>query len=391
MTSPLTVRVYGVRFGDAILITVPDLDRDGEEVERRILIDVGNVGIGEGGADFMFSEVLEDVRGQLDGRNLDLYVLTHEHLDHAQGLLYAEEHGIEIRADHAWLPASTEDGYYTKHEDARKKQLAMRRSYDLIKKHFAAKENPAWLEAMLLNNDYRSTAKCIEHIKRNVANDVAYIHRDYDIGPHNPFQETRFDIWAPEENTAVYYKGLRSVADPHDRTQEGAGLQQPSDLLPPSGVDADAFYNLVNIRKNGYLSNLLMIDQAGNDSSIVFSMEWRGRTLLFTGDAGQLSWEMMNRPDIGKIREVDFLKVSHHGSVTGIPSIEILDALLSPGAVNQKKEAVVSTYPGTYGGIPAESLLKERVESRCKLSYVDKGKVADGKFIDIEFPPLHTP
>lgn len=43
MSDELLVRIYNVRFGDAILVIVPDRDpQTGKTTRRRILIDVGN-------------------------------------------------------------------------------------------------------------------------------------------------------------------------------------------------------------------------------------------------------------------------------------------------------------------------------------------------------------
>ena len=44
MSDKLRVRLYNIRFGDAVLVTVPD-----NGTTRHILIDVGNVLVGEGG------------------------------------------------------------------------------------------------------------------------------------------------------------------------------------------------------------------------------------------------------------------------------------------------------------------------------------------------------
>ena len=42
---------YNVRFGDAVLITIPDRDASGETTVRNVLIDVGNAYGGSGGED----------------------------------------------------------------------------------------------------------------------------------------------------------------------------------------------------------------------------------------------------------------------------------------------------------------------------------------------------
>jgi beta-lactamase superfamily II metal-dependent hydrolase len=56
---------------------------------------------------------------------------------------------------------------------------------------------------------------------------------------------------------------------------------------------------------------------------IVFCLEWHGNKLLFTGDAEELSWETLYQKDV--LKEVDFLKISHHGSENGTSPDEILE------------------------------------------------------------------
>jgi hypothetical protein len=87
-------------------------------------------------------------------------------------------------------------------------------------------------------------------------------------------------------------------------------------------------------------------------------LEWRGRRLLFTGDAeweggtGNASWDIMLEKDatFGHLaKPLDFLKVGHHGSVNGTPFAKdagakqpILDRFL-PAATQGGAQVVVST------------------------------------------------
>ena len=81
---------------------------------RHILIDVGNALSKEGGRDFVFKPVIEDIRNAIGDAPIDLYIMTHEHLDHIQGLFYGEikESLPRLPVKSAWLPASSEPGYY---------------------------------------------------------------------------------------------------------------------------------------------------------------------------------------------------------------------------------------------------------------------------------------
>ena len=112
-TDTLTVRMYNVRFGDAILISIPDAE-NGVSRTRYILIDVGNALSKEGGRDFVFKPVIEDIAATIGDAPVDLYIMTHEHLDHIQGLFYGEvKEGLpRLLVKSAWLPASSEPGYY---------------------------------------------------------------------------------------------------------------------------------------------------------------------------------------------------------------------------------------------------------------------------------------
>jgi beta-lactamase superfamily II metal-dependent hydrolase len=376
--------MYGVRFGDAVLVSVPDEDEGGQPLTRHILIDVGNVLGGEGGQDALFQPVIEDVLHELAGAPLDLYVMTHEHLDHVQGLRYASDRfGLNLTVNDAWLTASAAPDYYAAHPEARKKMDEGRRMYEAVTRYVSATpdELTPVVQAMLLNNDYRNTERCVAYL-RGMATHTHYVHRGSDLQGRHGFRLARFDLWAPEEDTSAYYGRFQPMA-----FDEGEGEQTVSASgvpLPPAGVDAGAFYNLVSSRNNGWADNLMAIDRAANNTSIVLALEWRGVRLLFAGDAERRSWLTMRRE--GKLAPVDFLKVSHHGSHTGLPEPEMMDLLLprDPQAASARI-AAVSTYPSTYANVPARELLEGELAGRCQVAWVDKGTVADGAWRDWVF------
>ena len=119
------------------------------EVTRHILIDVGNVLSGRGGDDSVFKPVIEDVRRVVNNQPVDLYVMTHEHMDHIQGLPYAAEKlGMALKAQYAWLTASAEgDAYYNRFPNAKKKRRQLLETYDAMRRYFAAapEENTPWV------------------------------------------------------------------------------------------------------------------------------------------------------------------------------------------------------------------------------------------------------
>jgi len=220
MADRLNVRVYNVRFGDAILVTVPDRNPStGRTKMRHILIDVGNApkvaGTGEGGDDEVFEAVVGDILDQLDGRPLDLYVMTHEHLDHVQGLFYAStklpqlQLASRLKVRHVWLTASAAPDYYTSgdHPEAAKQKLAFDEMYRRVAAFLAARPAAAssGLTEMMLNNDPTKTGQCVEFLRTLNPQATHYIHRTSRLSRTHTFREAKLRVWAPEEDTADYY------------------------------------------------------------------------------------------------------------------------------------------------------------------------------------------
>ena len=376
----LRVRVYNVRFGDAILISVPDRAPGGGTTLRHILIDVGNVLSGAGGHDPLFAPVLRDVLKELDGKPLDLYVMTHEHMDHVQGLFYgAQKLGIEIPTTYAWLTASAAPDYYDNHPRAKQRRLGFLEAYDTIASFLAAvpeRETP-WIRALMLNNNPRSTDDCVSYL-RGLAPTTTYVYRGCDLAGTHPFREAYLEVLGPEEDTADYYGSLQPMTLGFHISGVKRPQPRPTVMEPPAGVDAGAFYNLVERRRQGLGDNLLAIDRAANNTSVVFSLAWRGWKLLFSGDAEIKSWKTMDQQ--GLLSPVNLLKVSHHGSHNGTPDEDLLAKLLPLDA--DMRVAAVSTYPDTYGGVPHKETLN-RLDQRAEVRSVEG--LADGEYMDIVF------
>jgi hypothetical protein len=378
----LRVRVYNVRFGDAVLVTVPDR-ADGQTTTRHILVDFGNVLGDEGGEDAVFKPIIEDILSVLDGDPLDLYVMTHEHMDHVQGLLFASAKlGLELPVQRSWLTASAEPGYYTTHPAAQRQKIAALASYrEAVRFLSAAPDAASALGPLMLNNNPTRTGDCVEFIRNAATEATTYVHRERDITGTHPFREAAFELWGPEEDTSEYYGSFQPIAFGVSAGAADGGARTLQTPIPPRGVDSGAFYTLVESRRRGVFDNLLAIDRAANNSSIVFALEWRGWRLLFPGDAEQRSWKEMDKR--GVLKPVHFLKVSHHGSWNGTPTGAILDKILPPAPPDgRERRAAVSTCTGTYHNVPDKDLL-ELLGQRCAVRSVED---APGElFFDVSF------
>lgn len=397
----LRIRVYNVLFGDAILITIPDKDETtGETTERNILIDVGNVLSKRGkkdengnegeiiGDDAVFLPVLKDVEKELKGKPLDLYVMTHDHLDHVQGLFFcSNKYDLDLNVNYSWITASAEgDAYYQKFPDAEREKKKFKAMFEDVEKYFqlSAAEKSMQVQALLANNNPRSTEQCVDYVKKLAKKKTSYVFRG--SKPEHPFKEAKFEILAPEEDTSEYYGKFQPIHLGVSDVKVGNKTTSViAESIPPSGVDAGAFFNLVDARKNGLFDNLLAIDKAANNVSVVFTMEWRGYRFLFCGDAEQKSWKTIEKNAKNKLNPIHFLKVSHHGSSNGLPIINVLDHLLPKNSPDGKQRfAAVSTCVGAYNGVPHEETLGV-LKERCQVKSTKDDLFAGKNYFDLTF------
>jgi beta-lactamase superfamily II metal-dependent hydrolase len=374
--TALTVVAYNVLFGDAILVCIPD--RNGSKtVMRHMLIDVGNV-LGDPDSNVeVFRSIIADINHRLDGRPIDLYVMTHEHMDHVQGLLCAhQDHQQLPEIDYAWLTASASKNYYKRFSQANQQRRLHLAAYDQVQR-IALHRGIAGLapvKAFLDNNNPRKTADCVEFLRKVARKKTSYVHREFEpvAGKTHPFSEVTFSIWAPEHDTSSYYGRIRPVIP----TEPG------SKLKAPEGVEQKAFDALLAFSRTGLGDGMLAIDRAANNTSVVFSIEWRGWRLLFTGDAELRSWRTMKRKH--QLRPVHFVKVGHHASHNGTPDEDVLQQILPiPRPDSCRRTALVSTCKDTYNGVPDHDTLA-RLERRVD-ALVQTTQVPIGSGVEIRF------
>lgn len=375
MTVALVVRAWNVLFGDAILVSIPEGDTD-----RHILIDAGNR-TGKGGSDVPLGDAMAEIHAQTGG-TVDLYVMTHEHMDHVQGLLYASEKlGLRFQAREVWMTASADPGYYERYPEAKRRKIQALALWEGVAALAAdprmAGAIPEPLLTLLEINDPRKTADCVDHI-RTLAAEPRYVHAGTGADPVVVGGAT-LRVLAPEADTSVYYRPFGPAMLGLAAGTALAAVHQANH--PPPGVAAGDFFDLMAFRAGGMLGNLRAIDAAGNNSSLVLELEWQGWRLLFTADAELASWDLMRKA--GVLRPVHFLKVSHHGSHNGTPEAGLDLVLPAARPDDRPRHALVSTVAGAYSGVPDDQTLA-RLRQRATLH--DTRSVPPGKALEIRFP-----
>jgi hypothetical protein len=389
--SDLVVRAYNVGFGDAILVSVPEATNGGVEETRHLLIDVGNLLAGDGNDDAVFTGVVQDISDRTGG-TVDLYVMTHEHLDHVQGLLAAKRAGVELAARHAWLTGSAHPDYYDNHPDAKKKKLSLQLALEEAIQLLEA-EPDAWLEMMVRNNSVLlppgalglSTSDYVDHLRGIAPEDQThYVDNTTEVAGKHPFTEAVLRILAPEEDTSSYYQNVGPTLTTADQVAATppAGDTPRSLSVPPVGVEPGAFFDLQASRRNGTRRRIMEIDKANNNTSVVIELEWRGWRLLFPGDAEIGSWKTMH--DRGVLRPVHFVKVAHHGSHNGTYDEQFDELLPELSDDGRERHALVSTHDGDWDSVPDTDGTLSLYSSRCTLH--DTRGIDAGASLEITFP-----
>ena len=195
-------------------------------------------------------------------------------------------------------------------------------------------------------------------------------------------------VLGPENDIDFYYLGKEG--DPALRRLGfiDTGLPDPSTAVPkPDAVPAPANIDPADFRqlRSRMLSTALAFaDLDGkvcNNTSVVLLIEWKGKRLLFVGDAewdgaykegekANCAWNVMWNLRKEKLKgPLAFYKIGHHGSVNATPwgmtpaaikgePLAILNAIL-PEKSKAKAKAIVSTRRGNYETIPRTDLLAE--------------------------------
>lgn len=374
MNSGIAIRAYVVGFGDCVLLSLPDGER-----QRHILVDFGRAP-NDAASLGRFPAIAKDIAERCKGR-LDLIVMTHEHLDHMEGFYREREVFDHIDVDQVWMSLPSDPDYYSRYPKARLEKRLQSALVEFVgraeRKHMAL--HPAFLS--LLQNNVANKDR-VDYLRKLGKKPPLYLARGQAAAAVARWsRHIKVRVLAPEEDTSVYYaSNARSRAltaalstslrdSGANAPDEGAQWTFPDvprakvDDLP--GLSASDFGRLRRAIREDGVAAARFIDRAANNTSLCLMVEAAGKRLMLPGDAEMESWEKIREHCAKDLAPVDFLKVSHHGSHNGTPT-DLLDTLLPVRRASQAR-VLVSTKRNVYGTknpVPDAALLKE-LQRRC--------------------------
>jgi beta-lactamase superfamily II metal-dependent hydrolase len=384
MGNQLLIRAYNVGCGDCVYVRIP-----GPDGGFNILIDCGKKGDDE-----LLKKAVEHLAKELpvgstpEKRRLDLIVATHRHEDHIKGFDPRWFDNIEVKS--IWLSVAMDPKHPQSTGVNALHAFVTRAMRSLTENGHALSPEIELLTSMYgVSNDVADQV-LMETLPKKNGIKPKYVHSGMKHDLKLP-ADTQIHILAPEKDVDHFYlgeeldttlkgfKGLTAALSP-------AAAAAPNTVAQPANISASDFRMLQSRMLSNGLAFAAKESAIQNNLSVVLLIEWKGRRLLFVGDAeweGEFkegkhngSWNVMwekHRKTHLKA-PVDFLKIGHHGSINATPPpaaerpkskkgsadgvFAILDTILPiPKNGKPTAQAIVSTEREFYNPIPECKLL----------------------------------
>jgi beta-lactamase superfamily II metal-dependent hydrolase len=387
VVDKLLIRAYNVGVGDCIYVRIPKARRKNGKVDDfHILIDCGK----KGNADLLkvaLDHLKKELPDEGGARRLDLLLISHEHEDHIKGI--DPKWFGDFRIENLWMSVAMNRGHpqakftHQLHDMAATamrgmaaRGLALSPELDDIVNRYG-----------IANDDAVDALRKVLPQKNSI--EPLYVHADSkpaELKPETLSGDT-FKVLAPEFDIDTFYLGEAGDDILHGFAAS-TGLLGPARAAPaagpvPANISPSDFRRLQSRMMTSAFAFAEEEGEIVNNTSVMLMIEWRGRRLLFVGDAEwnkayrekkkNFSWNTawkLRRNELDK--PVDFLKIGHHGSINSTPWNDkqdgavtepstILDAILPLPAGNAKPtaQAIVSTERTFYKVIPRATLLLE--------------------------------
>ena len=380
----LRVRMYRVGFGDFFLLSVPS--GGGHE---HILIDCGVHHADIDSIDAAVAQMAEDCGGKLA-----LIIMTHRHADHISGFAKCRDVFGKLSVDAVWMPWFEDPA----NKDAVRVQAGLTAMAAQLKTNLASPALAAaggedldryrFMAANITGDDGNgggSNQEALSVLKSGFASKQTQ-YSYYKAGDAAQLPQALIDacltaqIFGPPDNLKLIGQ-MRKASEEYmtdDEEDEDAPFSpfHPIFRVDAAACDPEAFKYLsvedihsrfLDFQISALAASALSADKFLNNQSLIVLFRFKGKSLLFVGDAQWGNWQNFLyggaygsdgrtaiRPEAREIlKNIDFYKIGHHGSANATPvdAVKIMQ-LGSAGCVG-----MCSTQTSAYNEVPREPLL----------------------------------
>jgi beta-lactamase superfamily II metal-dependent hydrolase len=378
----LRVRMYRVGFGDFFLLSVPT--PKGPKPFRHILIDCGVHAVDLGSIEEAVAQMAKDC-----GEELALVIMTHRHADHISGFGKCAEAFSRFTVDRVWMPWFEDpDDKTAKNVQANLTAIASQLAFGLKARgasdpHFNMVNN---ITGGMAASGISANQKALDVLNGGFKNKPT--HDYYRAGDPAKLPQDLIDagfsaqILGPPGDLSLITKMTnvddQYLADPISQDDEDAKSEP---IFPKAFKGGDGDYKASAFKLFGYEEVKALIakiqpdvlaakaraaDKTLNNQSLVILFSFKGKNLLFVGDAQWGNWEnflyggafgtpghtKMSDKATQILNNIDFYKVGHHGSRNATPK-DAVAAMLRLGCA-----CMCSTQLGAYNEVPREPLMQ---------------------------------
>jgi len=360
----ITIRMYRVGFGDCFLLSLP-VARE----TRHILIDCG---VHSQGDIHSLTDVVANI-ASVTSRKLAVVIATHAHQDHLAGFAKHADEFAKFEIGEVWLPWTWDPSNPT----AVKLQTKHAALAAELTAHFAtlAGADPA-AAAAVANLTGNAAAIALLKSGFGVGATVRYLTAGDSLTDPANIKGVTVQVLGPPDSEDFLAQmdppaGQHYLRLASSNGQEGTSVQpfparwrttraELNGSGPPLTVEEE---NQLNEEAETPADELAFaLDKARNNESVVTLISYRGRNLLFAGDAQYGNWRgwLENAQLQSVLPQVNFYKVAHHGSVNATPKAA-LEAM-----TDGQFAAMVSTQSTPWASIPRVPLMARLSEKTRK-------------------------
>jgi beta-lactamase superfamily II metal-dependent hydrolase len=377
---PLRVRMYRVGFGDFFLLSVPD-DRG----YRHILIDCGVHHSDIGSIESAVAQMAKDCENKLA-----LVIMTHRHADHISGFAKCAEIFKTISVEAVWMPWFEDPA----NKDAARAQAGLTALAANLKTNFASlalaaapgeAERYSFMAANITGDDGKggSNQTALNVLRGGFADKppvLSYCRAGDEAKLPDSLKAVGLtaEILGPPGDVKLLAQMRKASEEYLTEIDDDDDDEEPDAALSPfnrnfkvdaAACDPEAFKYLsaedIRARFLGFQFDALAAsavnaDQFMNNQSLIVLFRFKGKSLLFVGDAQWGNWRnFLYGPDGGAdirqeardiLNSIDFYKVGHHGSANATPKDAV--PLMRPGCI-----CMCSTQTPAYNEVPRGPLL----------------------------------